>query len=829
MMMTPLIEKAILSLAQDIDGNVPLHLLIRKSFYSYLPSSVEKIITKDTVTCISTIDTNSIGELCRTKSNLYQNDEDFRDVHPLMQLIACFIRSSPESVSIRDFREYEETPLIVLLKSTIDTSQQNLQQRRGYNMHRNNLDSLIGVPVSDRHDQDGYYYHKLVEDARMELKIFKICKAMLQAQPAAASLVMADSGYTALHSTVFHGRCYETLSLVINADRIHRSRQMQEQNVKKDETTDFITESNDTVSPPPMSKLECKSTATDTISNSGPIAKLEVAAIRANSLGECALHLATMRGECTRLISLLSKTAPGALFKRDDKLGLTPLHWLWVRFVDVMLEQFGRRHFEERAKESKYRGVTISNKSPNSHSTLEKSQVETIKLTEKSIFEENDKDNVSSPSLTSLPQPLSSPVKKPTERDDDLDVQFDLEYQVRTKYIDPPVDYMRMRQILPVHKEVEDLVANRVVLVLEKVRERHFKISHIPKPQKMSPSIDMEICKAIEQRPLVYGNETFDKTLLGDHESEQLEEQMVVLFWVKVISLLEAAAQYKNEAYSCDLTNSSSSVNDENFDIIHTVCSSFCSPFSIVRICMRLYSQQLQIRDSKGKLPLHHAASRIWDPREISENYDDVKRIKSIPFDSGLSNSTTDFEVNALSANIDEINGHAIAQDNLRRDSHQHIFSSLLIPENIYPISLNRNRSRTTKNCSPLQLIEEETSNILKYVLASSPHQAARTYDNERRLPIHCAIDTIIESIASSSKSKQVEETYLAMADFLKAIVRVYPESLERRDGRTRLYPFMQAAAVSSMYPFNNAERENAALSVSFSLLRDNPSLAVRP
>lgn len=177
---------------------------------------------------------------------------------------------------------------------------------------------------------------------------------MLQAQSAAASLVMADSGYTALHSTVFHGRCYETLGLVINVDRIHRCRQMQEQNVKKDETSDFITKSNDTVSPPPMSKLGCKSMATDTISSSVSIAKLEVAAIRANSLGECALRLATMRGECTRLISLLSKTAPGALFKRDDKFRLTPVHWLWVRFVDVMLEQFDRRHFTERSKKSKY-------------------------------------------------------------------------------------------------------------------------------------------------------------------------------------------------------------------------------------------------------------------------------------------------------------------------------------------------------------------------------------------------------------------------------------------------------------------------------------------
>ena len=33
------------------------------------------------------------------------------------------------------------------------------------------------------------------------------------------------------------------------------------------------------------------------------------------------------------------------VLKRDVKFGLTPLHWLVVRFVDTMYEQFGERSF----------------------------------------------------------------------------------------------------------------------------------------------------------------------------------------------------------------------------------------------------------------------------------------------------------------------------------------------------------------------------------------------------------------------------------------------------------------------------------------------------
>ena len=56
--------------------------------------------------------------------------------------------------------------------------------------------------------------------------------------------------------------------------------------------------------------------------------------------------------------------------------------------------------------------------------------------------------------------------------DDDDHIRFDVEDHRRTVAIDPPVDYMRMRHILPEHAEVEGTPTNRVISVLSRVRER---------------------------------------------------------------------------------------------------------------------------------------------------------------------------------------------------------------------------------------------------------------------------------------------------------------------------------------------------------------------
>ena len=111
---------------------------------------------------------------------------------------------------------------------------------------------------------------------------------MLEYYPQAASCVFNGyrGNYTALHSAVFHGRCPETLELLLQAERRSPSDQK--------------------------------------------------AALLANTQGELPLHFCTMRGEPPRSVALLSEAAPEAVLMRDAS-GLTPLHWLWIRFVSTLL------------------------------------------------------------------------------------------------------------------------------------------------------------------------------------------------------------------------------------------------------------------------------------------------------------------------------------------------------------------------------------------------------------------------------------------------------------------------------------------------------------
>jgi hypothetical protein len=72
----------------------------------------------------------------------------------------------------------------------------------------------------------------------------------------------------------------------------------------------------------------------------------------------------------------------------------------------------------------------------------------------------------------------------------------------------------------------------------------------------------------------------------------------------------------------------------------------------------------------------------------------------------------------------------------------------------------------------------------------------------------------------------------VSMLDVLQQLVRYYPESLERRDGKTKLYPFLQATAAAT--EFRNPSSPNDVevpfpdempLSIVYVLLRENPAL----
>ncbi|KAG7365201.1 ankyrin repeat domain protein [Nitzschia inconspicua] len=124
--------------------------------------------------------------------------------------------------------------------------------------------------------------------AQIERHIYNMVERMLQHYPQAASRVFKGyrGHYTALHSAVFHGRSPDTIALLLDAER--RA---------------------------PSSQKAC---------------------LLGNTQGELPLHFCAMRGEPPRTVRLLAEAAPEAITQRDAS-GLTPMHWLWIRFVSTLL------------------------------------------------------------------------------------------------------------------------------------------------------------------------------------------------------------------------------------------------------------------------------------------------------------------------------------------------------------------------------------------------------------------------------------------------------------------------------------------------------------
>lgn len=212
---------------------------------------------------------------------------------------------------------------------------------------------------------------------RIERQIHAMVSCMLKYCPHAASRVFTGyrGRYTALHSAVFHGRYPGIIELLLKAEAENPSKQK--------------------------------------------------AALLANTQGEMPLHFCAMRGERPRSIALIAEAAPEAVLERDTS-GLTPLHWLWIRFVSTLLavDDGGRGSDTTMA-------LDMSRQPP----------FETSRYAEFTSLEQGD---------------------------------FDIDLQL-IKRLDPPVDFLRMRHIpLEVLGAADCLEwAERCVSVLNRIRERH--------------------------------------------------------------------------------------------------------------------------------------------------------------------------------------------------------------------------------------------------------------------------------------------------------------------------------------------------------------------
>lgn len=292
------------TLQQDVDGFVPLHLLIRRRFQSHILSL----------------------------------DEDMS----LMEILEMLVCSCPEAVTIPDRGEYEEPPIVYALKA---------------NIYAPSLGSEEGTL------------------ARVERQIYEMVQTMLKHAPYAASRVFSGfrGQYTALHSAVFHGRYTTTIDLILKTE--------------------------------------------------AQFPQPQKAALLANTQGELPLHFCAMRGERPRTVALLADAAPSAVLCRDAS-GLTPFHWLWIRFISTLM-----------AMDEDGRSFTVQ-------ISTNKSTIGNNKYSEFALIEQG---------------------------------EFDVDLPL-IRRLDPPVDFLRMRHIpMEVAFDVAILDwCDRSVEILQRIRERHY-------------------------------------------------------------------------------------------------------------------------------------------------------------------------------------------------------------------------------------------------------------------------------------------------------------------------------------------------------------------
>lgn len=290
--------------------------------------------------------------------------------------------------------------------------------------------------------------------------------------------------------------------------------------------------------------------------------------------------------------------------------------------------------------------------------------------------------------------------------------------------LDPPVDFLRMRHIPP--ELYEGTSADKWTLR------------------------SVEFLAEVRSRRLARAQQHYDRNDPENVNARIMEwsraEAVSSFFWTKAVSLLKSAAKttaHYNEG--------------EEFFLTHTAFATPSCPPNVAKIACQLFPEGLSQRDQQGKLPLHHAATRLWNAWDWHN------------------------EVGAESA--------------------------------------------------ASKLLQGETLRLLEMALSCSPSEATKITDDSGRLVLHHTIDTFVHACSSRMMDKSVLK---AILDVLRQLLQLYPESLEQRDGQTKLYPFLQATAAATEYGISPTSinhpvscPDELSMSIVYLLLRENPSLVI--
>lgn len=429
------------TLLQDVDGYTPLHLLIRRRFQSHVLSA------------------NESGRNSGQESSNNNNNEDEEAAAPksntsnhFIEILELLVASCPEATIIPDRGEYEEPPIVMAIKANVYAPMlPQMQQVLLADVNNNNNNNNNANPGAS--ETGGENIASAVPPAaRIERHIYDMVNCMIQHYPEAACRVFNGhrGQYTALHSAVFHGRCSNTIELLLNAEK--------------------------------------KSTQSTAAAKNQVVLQQQNACLLGNTQGELPLHFCAMRGEPPRTVALLAKMGPEAILKRDTS-GLTPVHWLWIRFISTLLT----------IEDGRGSSITVPLRKSSSHQ----------KITFSSLQQDN----------------------------------FDADLLLLRK-IDPTVDFLRMRHIPTEVQDASDALqwAERTASLLRNVRDRLESID-TTKENHNNTNEEGPISKSVNRDS---DNKNQDALVVVLTRLEAV----TVLFWIKIVSLLKAVSC--NDPFLCN-------------------------------------------------------------------------------------------------------------------------------------------------------------------------------------------------------------------------------------------------------------------------------------
>ncbi|KAL7540679.1 hypothetical protein ACHAXR_010300 [Thalassiosira sp. AJA248-18] len=548
----------------------------------------------------------------------------------------------------------------------------------------------------------------------LEYRIFCLVRIMLDVYPRAACLMISD--YTPLHSAVFHGRCPDTIRLLLDAEARFSSSPNNDENQARSQATLAL---RTPTSPEPCPTL------------SGP------AMLCTNTRGELPLHFASMRNECARSIRLLAEADPRAALVRDAS-GRTPLRWLWIRFVDGLLDRFGGRDTQREDDDGMDRLAFQEQEGGNTRNFPNPGQSVLGGM-------------MSQGREVSMNDAFSNGGCSQDERADVVPSSgamfvFDTEYLRRTRNIDRTVDFLRMRHVPSGFENIEYVAAEHAITVLLKLkylqqrRNRQLEAAYgSARGSGDNGRLPPDVPMSTKEEFILYAFEKFTALIYAALVASEAEER---------IAAIDAARG--EQVQSNDDADSDFSVrngipsrkklwhslprvdSNKKFYLVHEACggSRASCPAAVAKICIKLFSDQLFQRDDDGRLPLHRVACRGlgWEP------------------------PGSDIDTSHVS-------------------------------------------------------LADETLTLLKEVLSGSHERAPESYDNNRQLPLHCAVDSLVTSLVMGKRRRaslhaearvalqKYRHTHVEIAmECLSELLHANSSALQRRDGKTGLYPFMQAA-----------------------------------